>query len=598
VDSYNVVQYSVGNILGWVDSGKVAIPEIQRPFVWSTTKVRDLIDSLYRGYPVGYLITWQTGQVKLKDGSSSRSKEILIDGQQRVTALTAALLGQQIVTKDYKKTRIQVAFNPLTERFETFTPIMRNNPEWVQDVASIMAPSAHLTLVNDYLAKNPEADPDRVLESFSKLTDIKSKQVGVINLAEDLDIETVTEIFVRINSTGARLTPADFAMSKIASFGEFGSVLRKFIDYFCHLAVAPHFYDVIVESDPEFASTQYMKHIEWLKRDSSDLFDPSYQDILRVVGLVGFGRGRMDAVVSSLAGRDFDTKRFDEGLAVKSFDKLEKTLFDVTSEYNFNQFLLILQSAGYVRSWMMTSTNAVNFAYALFLKLKLAGDLPLGTIQSVVRRWFVMSMLTGRNSGSFETQWEQDLRRMDEMGVETYLTSIETSVLSDGFWEAGLPVDLVTSSTRSPVFVAFLASQIKSRARGFLSKHVTVDAMLGDSGMGDIHHLFPKAFLADAGIVDRVEQNQVANLVVLETPINIRVGKRAPSVYMARVSAQIESGDLDLGEITDRSDLALNLKESAVPSSLSSGSVESYPAFLQERRVLMSQAIQKFYRKL
>lgn len=545
--NYSVVQYSVDDILGWVKTDKIAIPEIQRPFVWNSSKVRDLIDSLYHGYPVGYLITWQTGTVRLKDGSEPRSRQILIDGQQRVTALTAALVGQQIVTKDYRKTRIQIAFNPLSESFETLTPVIRNNPEWVPDVSVIMSDAANLTLVPDYLEKNPEADRDVVLASFSKLLKIKTHQVGVIDLAEGLDIETVTEIFVRINSTGARLTPADFAMSKIASYGEYGSALRKFIDYFCHLAVAPHFYDTIVENDREFASTPYLKHIAWLKNDSSDLFDPSYQDVLRIAGMVGFGRGRMEAVVSYLSGRDFDTRTFSEELASESFEKLETALFELTNQHNFTQFLLVLQSAGYVSSTLLTSTNAVNFAYALFLRLRRQG-LPMHEIQHIVRRWFVMSMLTGRNSGSFETQWEQDLRRIDENGAAEQLAMVEASVLSDGFWDAGLPQELVTSGTRSPYFVAFLAAQIHHGSRGFLSKHIKASAMLGDSGSGDIHHLFPKGYLADHGVVDRVEQNQVANFVVLETPINIRIGKLAPSDYMARVEAQLGSDGGDLGE--------------------------------------------------
>src|SRR5471030_2462541 len=107
---YSVTPHPVETLLTWVKSGEIAIPEIQRPFVWDATKVRDLMDSLYQGYPIGYLIAWRNPNVRLKDGTLSEGKKILIDGQQRVTALTAAILGEKVVNKEYKKVRIQIAF--------------------------------------------------------------------------------------------------------------------------------------------------------------------------------------------------------------------------------------------------------------------------------------------------------------------------------------------------------------------------------------------------------------------------------------------------------------------------------------------------------
>jgi len=90
---YSVVQHPVSTLLSWVQAGEIAIPEIQRPYVWSSTKVRNLLDSLYQGYPIGYLIIWRNPDIKMKDGTVSRGRKILIDGQQRVTALMASLLG-------------------------------------------------------------------------------------------------------------------------------------------------------------------------------------------------------------------------------------------------------------------------------------------------------------------------------------------------------------------------------------------------------------------------------------------------------------------------------------------------------------------------
>src|SRR5437867_11956846 len=115
---YSVTPHAIETLLTWVKSGEIAIPEIQRPFVWEATKVRNLLDSLYQGYPVGYLIAWRNPTVKLKDGTPSAGKRILIDGQQRVTALMAPLLGREVLSKDYETVRIRISFAALDVTFE------------------------------------------------------------------------------------------------------------------------------------------------------------------------------------------------------------------------------------------------------------------------------------------------------------------------------------------------------------------------------------------------------------------------------------------------------------------------------------------------
>src|SRR5205809_234130 len=142
---YAVTPHAIETLLAWVKSGEIAIPEIQRPFVWDAIKVRNLLDSLYQGYPVGYLIAWRNPTVKLKDGTPSAGKRILIDGQQRVTALMAALLGREVLTKDYETVRIRIAFHPLEEKFEVANPAIRRDVAWLEDVADVFAPEASLT---------------------------------------------------------------------------------------------------------------------------------------------------------------------------------------------------------------------------------------------------------------------------------------------------------------------------------------------------------------------------------------------------------------------------------------------------------------------
>lgn len=110
MSKYSINPQPVEILLSWIKSGDIAIPEIQRPFVWTGSKVRDLIDSLYEGYPVGYIITWRNPDIRLKDGTLSAGKRVLIDGQQRITALTAAVVGQKVLNKDYKRVAIKNAY--------------------------------------------------------------------------------------------------------------------------------------------------------------------------------------------------------------------------------------------------------------------------------------------------------------------------------------------------------------------------------------------------------------------------------------------------------------------------------------------------------
>lgn len=134
---YTVNQLPVSTLLSQVQSEQIAIPELQRPFVWDSVKVRDLMDSLYRGYPVGYLITWQSVGAHLKGGQTAAHQQILIDGQQRVTAIQAAIAGMSVMTKKYSQRRITIAFNPMTEEFATLTPVIRRDPQWISDISEI-----------------------------------------------------------------------------------------------------------------------------------------------------------------------------------------------------------------------------------------------------------------------------------------------------------------------------------------------------------------------------------------------------------------------------------------------------------------------------
>ncbi len=593
MQKYSVNQHLIDTVLAWVNSGEIAIPEIQRPFVWNSSKVRDLMDSLYQGYPIGYVIAWRNPNVRLKDGSLSEGKKVLIDGQQRVTALTAAILGQYVIDKKYQRVKIKIAFNPLTEKFEVQNPAILKDKTWLPDISeAIKGNIGILKLVRKYLELNPNVDEDQIEKTFTNLINIPKKQIGLIELSPDLDIETVTEIFIRINSKGVVLSQADFAMSKIAADTENGgNELRKAIDYFCHLAIAPEFYKHIEDNDIEFANTDYFAKMRWLKTETEDLYDPEYTDLIRVAFTSQFNRGRLSDLVSLLSGRNFETRTFESEIAQQSFNTLKQGVYNFINETNFKRFLMIIKSAGFISPKLIRSKNAINFAYIVYLKLKDIGVSSV-LIESYVRRWFVYSILTGRYSGSPESSFDFDIKQIANKPFDEYLKEKEEGELSDAYWNASLPQSLDTSVASSPYFNVFLAAQVKANDKGFLSKDVLVGDLI--SLRGDIHHLFPRDYLKKNGL-NRAKYNQIANYVYMQSEINIKVGNKPPKEYFDVIKNQISESNQTVSGISSKEQLLENLKMNCVPNEIMNMGIDDYSEFLNMRRKLMAQKIKDYY---
>ena len=588
--------YPIDTILTWVKSGEIAIPEIQRPFVWDAVKVRKLLDSLYWGYPVGYLIAWRNPNVRLKDGTTSAGKRVLIDGQQRVTALMAALLGHQVLNKDYETVRIRIAFQPKEERFEVLNPAIAKDPSWIPDVATIFSPDAKLLqLTKAYVAANPGVDEDELFSRLENLRKIVNNSVGVIELAEDLDIETVTEIFIRVNREGAQLSQADFAMSKIASNETYGgNVLRKAIDYFCHLAVAPEFIATIERNDSAFVASEFFPRMRWLKDGNEDIYDPSYTDMLRVAFTSRFRRGKLQDLVALLSGRNFETKQYEEAIVEQSFADLKLGIFDFMSQTHFDRLSMILRSGGYITSDLIRSQNAVNFAYVLYLVGRSEG-MHQGQLERLVRRWYVLSVLRGRYTGAPETQFDSDMRQIEARGLRDFVESVVDAELSEGYWTNLLPQEFSTSSAQSPQFIVFQAAQAKLGDCGFLSRDIAVSDLL--LNRSDVHHVYPRNHLKGLGMA-RSQYNQVANFVLAQSEINIAIGDKAPSVYFSELREQCEGGPLKYGSIDDLSEMRASLRSSCIPESMLDGEVPEYEQFLQARRGLMAAKIRRYFEGL
>lgn len=590
---YSVNNHSVDNIISWISSGEIAIPEMQRPFVWETSKVRDLMDSLYKGYPVGYLIIWKNPDVKLKDGTLSSGKKIVIDGQQRITALTAAIAGKDVVDQQYKKVRIKISFNPIDEKFEVFNPAIEKDSKYINDISEVFKPDFNSFNFAVKYGELNNVNPADVSNTITKLTAIKNNSIGVIDLDSDLDIETVTDIFIRINSKGTVLSQADFAMSKISSNEKYGGdVIRKTIDYFCHLNQRPMDLEAIKENDKEFAKLDEFNKIKWIANNADDIYSPAYTDILRVAFTSQFYRGKLSDLVNLLSGRNFETRDYEEEIAEESYRKLNEGVLKFVNKTNYDRYMMILNSAGIIDSSLIRSDNALNFGYALFILLRDKG-IDSNKIETIVRKWLVLSVLTGRYSGSPESMFDYDIKRFNLNDPDEYLKSVELGQLSDAYWDHILPERLNTSVSSSPYFKLYLMAQVHSHDKGFLSKDISIEALIANRG--DIHHLFPKKYLQNNGHNLRNDYNQIANYVMTQSEINIRIKDDAPNVYMKKVLDQIDNQNPYIGAITTKEGLEESFKQNCIPEEFVNYTVDYYFDFLHKRRYLMAQKIKDYY---
>lgn len=606
-EKFTTTSMTISAILGLIKANDIAIPEIQRPFVWKSKQVRDLLDSLYRGFPVGYIIIWKNPNVKLKDGTISSGKKVLIDGQQRITALMTAIAGREIYNDEYKLERVKIAFNPIAalsgedeaELFAVQTPAHSKSKHWIPDVAEIFSDNFSLfKFINEYCANNSDITPEQLDGVISKLKAIQTQSIGIIELSESLEIDIVTDIFVRINSKGTTLNQGDFVMSKIAADEVHGgNTLRKIIDYFSHLAVVPSYYDYILSHDKEFCSKPegYIKKLEWLKHDNETVYDPQCDDVIRVAFMHQFQRAKMAELVKMLSGRDFDTREFKEEIIEETYEKLYKGVAEFINEHNFKQFVIAIKSAGFVNDKFINSNMAIDFAYALYLILHDSKEVSVSEIKRIVQRWYVLSVLTGRYSGAPESAFAKDLRQISVIGVVKTLENMEAAILSENFWNVQIPQNLAYTSTNNPTYLVYLAAQIYFNDVSLLSNSVGVKELV--EVCGDVHHIFPKQYLKDNGF-EKNQYNQEANYAYLDRPVNVSIGKQAPIDYFRVAREQCDTKVIKCGSITDINELKRNLAMNCVPEDVFDMDHTRYAEFLEKRRALMAQKIRRYYESL
>ena len=532
----------------------------------------------------------------------SQWKKVLIDGQQRVTALMAAISGKEVLDNDFNKERIKIAFNPLaednTKRFAVQDASHLKDKKWIPDIAVVFEREFDLFEFSiHYCEVNEGVKPNVVNKAITELRGINNRQIGVIELDASLEIDEVTEIFIRINSKGTALNQSDFVMSKMgADSVHNGNLIRKVVDYFCHLTAKPDFYSNLIK-DKEFQESKYADKIKWLANGyDDDIYNPGYGDMLRVSFMHQFRRGKLADLVSLLSGRDFITKEFRDDIIEDSYKKLDKGIVNFINQYHFSQFVLSIKGAGFVASKLLNSQMTLDFAYTLYLILLNDSEVPKSQIKRYVQKWFVLSTLTSRYIGSPETQMDRDMRSISEKGFLKFLSEIESSDLSEIFWTITLPQNLETSSINSPAFNTFLAAQINQNCNSMLMNGIKIVDLITISG--DVYHIFPKNYLQKNGIKNKIKYNQVANYIYIDTQINKEISDDAPATYFSSVKEQCKTKNIILGNISNEELLTMNLAENCIPNDIYEMTVSDYDDFLQKRRILMSEFIHKYYLNL
>ncbi|MBP9847374.1 MAG: hypothetical protein KBD43_15065, partial [Saprospiraceae bacterium] len=345
-----------------------------------------------------------------------------------------------------------------------------------------------------------------------------------------------------------------------------------------------------------FMATPFANKLKWLKDDREDIFDPDYNDILRIAFMYKFNRAKMKDLVSLLGGRDFETREYKEDIAEVSFQKLTEGVMDFMNEYAFSNFVLTIKSAGFISNKLINSQMTLDFAYTLYLLLHADPNIDNSKIKHYVAKWYVMTTLTSRYITSPESVMDTDIRRIKERGFVAYFEEVEAANLSETFWSVGLVQNLETSAINSPYFNTYLAAQIYNGDNALFTNGGKVSDLI--TVIGDVHHIFPKKYLIRNGWTDKSKYNQIANYTYLDTQVNKAVSDDAPYIYFSKAFEQCETKQLIYGNITDLDVLHKNLKQNCIPENIVEMWNTDYDIFLNKRRKLMAHKIKEYYYNL
>lgn len=573
------------DLLMEVENGKLGLPELQRGYVWKPTKVRDLLDSMLKGYPIGYLMIWDSSdhsdkskQIGIEGKAYSAPKSLVIDGQQRLTSLYAVMRRKRIIDEKYNERPIIISFNPLTRTFEVGDNAIKRSVEWIYDIGEVFLNESRSFA---YISERVQCVAEAREKAGAMLTDeekqiIQQNIMDLLSLGEfsiptleingNADEESVADIFVRVNSGGEKLGEDDFILTLISVYWQEG---RHQIVDFCKSAKIPKH------------GTPY-----------NYLFQPSPTHIVRVAMSYGFKRARLHYAYMLMRGRDFENGVYSEELRTKQFDKLKTVLEKVLNVQVWKDFLRCVEAAGFVSKTLISSENALVYSYVMYLIGKFDYGMTESDLRKAISKWFFMTAVTGYYTGSPETDMEADLA--DLRGVKTadeFMTLLGrkiAAVFTGDYFDITLPNNLANSAPRNPSWFGYCAALNILDAKVLFSTLHTRELFSptsdGTKTALERHHLFPKAYLARIGISDDRDRNQTANFAFIEWSDNIEILDTSPADYMTGQLVKIPAEE----------------KETVYANHALPNGWEhmEYSEFLIKRRLLMAKVIKRGFERL
>ncbi len=578
----------VKNLVDDVRIGKIGLPDLQRPFVWKDNKVRDLFDSMLRGYPIGYVMLWESPtdyeEKKSSIGGNKKiyeePKELVIDGQQRLTALVAAMYGVQVRDKSYDKREIKISFNPLTREFAVWSSAFEKDKEWVEKISDVFLAKennsftkfrrAYINGLNDARIRKGEPELtdeqlDLIEDNLNDLLGLEDFSLPTLEISVSADEQDVADIFVRVNSGGQNLNENNFIQTLIAVYEK---DVHDNITKFCQESRIPKdgtSYNTIMEIDP--------------------------QHLVRMAVGVGFHRARLRYAYMLLRGKNLETGKYSEETRTQNLNIFKDALDNVMNLNYWHSFLNCVSSAGYVSNKIIASSNAVVFSYVLYLIGKLEYKVDSVRLNKIISKWFFMSAITYFYTGSTESEVERqfaDLRSVNTADeFVDYLERTIASRFTDDYFNLTLPNELNTSAAISPVWYGYIASQIVlNHPMLFSTSGLATHLLPGSSGAKnsiDKHHIFPKNHLTQIGYKTDRDRNQVANFTYLDYVTNIDISDDAPALYVQKYKDKL--GD----------EYKTHCDNHALPENFET---MDYMDFLNRRRVLIAMIIKKAFLRL
>ena len=579
----------VGDLVKDVRNGRIGLPDLQRPFVWQDKKVRELFDSMLKGYPIGYIMLWESPtdyeDKKRTIGDSSKTyeepKELVIDGQQRLTALVASMFGVKVKDKNFADREIKISYNPLTREFAVWTQAYERDTEWISRISDVFLAKENNSISALRRRFIKEANEGRGKKGIPLLTDEEEDQIednlnALLNLADyslptleinyNADEQDVADIFVRVNSGGQSLTENNFIQTLISVYeNEASDKINAFA----------------AQSRIPAANTSYNTLLA---------LEPSH--LIRMAVGVGFKRARLRYAYMLLRGKNLETGKFSDEVRHNNLQIFKDALEKVMNLNNWHSFINIVAEAGYISEKLIASSNAVVFSYVLYLIAKYDYKLDAAQLKKCISKWFFMSTITYFYTGSTESEVEKQFADLRDVHTSNefiaYIDRVIETYFTDDYFSLTLPNEMNSAAAISPAWYGYVASQIVlNTPMLFSNTPVSKYFILGASGTKnaiDRHHIFPKNYLTGIGFTSDRDRNQIANFTYLDYATNIEISDKAPCDYVAEYRQK-------LGE----DGYSRSCRDHALPENFEQ---MEYMDFLSQRRVLMAQIVRKAYERL